>query len=121
MLNHAPAMTAPSARPDDADPLLHALVIPLRESLSNSASAVPAARPLGDASYDSLVAGYVNMLNYTPSITSARATQNGTADPLYEAMVVPLRDWLAAGAHGEPSVSTVQARVNLPTCDRPDD
>ena len=90
MLTHA-AATMAAARPvEPADPLVSALVEPLRDARAAGAVHVAAA---GD---DTIRAGFDRMLQHEPTPLAARVPA-GT-DPLVAALIEPLRDDDRAGA-----------------------
>lgn len=71
----------------DADPLIEAIVIPLREGVQRPvATAVPVAE------------SFARMLAHAPSPIAPSVPANLGPDPLIAAMVEPLRQWLTEGA-----------------------
>jgi hypothetical protein len=85
MLDHPPS-TAPVARPaEPADPLLHALVLPLR----NGRVPAPPAPALAAAD-DQVAASFERVLRH-PATATHPAPPEGI-DPLASALVRPLRD-----------------------------
>lgn len=85
MLAHAPTAT-PVARPaEPADPLIAALVAPLRDGHAASVAA---------RADDPVLASFDRMLRHEP--THTRAPVPAGTDPLVAALIVPLRDGHAA-------------------------
>jgi hypothetical protein len=84
MLTHAAATIATARPSESADPLVAAMVEPLRDT--RGTAAVPVAAADGDA----VRASFERMLQHEPTPLAARAPQ-GT-DPLVAALIEPLRD-----------------------------
>lgn len=85
MFAHAPASGAVAAPAGQAaDPLLAAMVVPLRDGF-----AAPQPR------HDAVLAGFTRMLQHAPSRHTPALPASVGADPLQLAMVEPLRNGLA--------------------------
>lgn len=88
MLAHEPGrVTTATAADGNVDPLMKAMVSPLREGVQSAAA--PMADPVAES--------FARMLAHAPSALASPASPNGGADPLISAMVEPLRQWLANG------------------------
>ncbi len=82
MLGHTPAASAVASPAGQvADPLIAAMVLPLRDGIA-------APRPRHDA----VLAGFTRMLQHTPSSHTPAVPASVGADPLQLAMVEPLRN-----------------------------
>ncbi|HMQ73587.1 MAG TPA: hypothetical protein PKD25_13790 [Rubrivivax sp.] len=84
MLTHAAATMAGARPAEPADPLVAAMVEPLREARG------PAAVHVAAAGGDAIRASFDRMLQHEPTPLAARVPQ-GT-DPLVAALIEPLRD-----------------------------
>lgn len=85
MLTHAPAAVAVARPVEPADPLVAALVAPLRDGYATTVAA---------RADDPVRASFSRMLDHAP--THTRAPVPAGTDPLVAALVVPLRDGPAA-------------------------
>lgn len=88
MLTHEPVATAPPAAPQaPADPLIAALVVPLRDGVKQAV-------PMTDA----VAQSFERMLTHSPNWVAPPVPAGLGDDPLLAAMVEPLRQWLAQSA-----------------------
>lgn len=88
MLAHQPAVSAPITAADrEQDPLLQAVVIPLRDGVRHASAK---ADPIADS--------FARMLAHTPNPAAPAVPSHLGPDPLIAAMVVPLREWFAESA-----------------------
>lgn len=89
MLAHEPGRGVPvSTMAAQADPLIEAMVVPLRDGIRRAPS--PPADPVAES--------FARMLSHTPSTHVPPVPDGLGADPLVAAMVEPLRQWLADSA-----------------------
>jgi hypothetical protein len=94
MLTHAPVRGVPLASfRSDVDPLVAALVVPLRDGVQPRGSAVGAAAPA-----DPVAQSFERLFAHRPTAMSSSVPARFGADPLHVAMVEPLRDSLARSA-----------------------
>jgi hypothetical protein len=84
MLAHQPGRGVPAAQRAEVDPLLQAIVIPLREGAPRSM-----ARP------DAVADSFARMFAHEPNRVAPAVPAGLGGDPLIAAMVEPLRQWLA--------------------------
>jgi hypothetical protein len=88
MLAHRPAVSAPITAADrEKDPLLQAVVIPLRDGVRYA-----------HAKADPIADSFARMLAHTPNRSMPAVPSNLGADPLIAAIVEPLRESFAAAA-----------------------
>lgn len=80
-------VAAVSAPPADGDPLVEAMVVPLRDGV-----------PRRHAQADPVLESFQRMLTHTPNWTAPLAPSGFGPDPLAAALVEPLREWLAQAA-----------------------
>jgi hypothetical protein len=88
MLGHEPGPAIPATATDrDADPLIHAMILPLRNPARSSP---PATDPIAES--------FARMLAYAPSTVAPPVPSSQGPDPLTVAMVEPLRRSLSESA-----------------------
>jgi hypothetical protein len=89
LLAHQPGPTKPVITADrDADPLIHAMVIPLRDPVRDSPAAL--AYPIAES--------FARMLAHTPGTVAPPLPPHTGPDPLIVAIVEPLRQSLSESA-----------------------
>ena len=88
MLAHQPGHGITATAADrDADPLVQAMVVPLRDG-----------QPRILAKTDPVAESFARMLAHQPGTVVLTASSDRDHDPLVAAMVEPLRRWLASSA-----------------------
>ena len=86
MLSHEPASAAVAALAAPADPLIEAMVVPLRDGFRTPLYAV-----------DPVAGGFARMLAHTPNPVSPPVPAGAGVDPLVAAMIEPMRRSFAEG------------------------